>query len=104
MVSVARSGRYEGSLPRVPGAAAALHSGRRAPLLPDGVEVRADDRGGHWLELGFSVEAAAQIVAAEPTRPGATFLHEMVGPFAVRGRLAGAAFELSGLGVVEHVD
>lgn len=104
MVTVTRSGTYRGPLPRLPGAVAALHTGRRAPRLPEQIAVLADDRAGHWLDLRFTVEAAAQIVAAEPTRPGATFLHEMVGPFTARGVLVGEPFEQAGLGVVEHVD
>lgn len=88
---------------RAPGAMAALHSCRAHPDLPSRVSVVADD-GSDRVELEARLAHAAQIVVAEPTRPGYGFIHELVGDFHYRARVAGADIAGEGLVVFEHVD
>lgn len=98
--------RWHGELPgemrRVPGALAALHPDHARPRLPGGLTVAGDD-GIDAVELEFTARAAVQLVAADPVRPGYSFIHELVGGFTAAGRLGGAAFACAGLAVVEYV-
>lgn len=102
-VTTHRHGRFDGPMPRLPGAMAALHGSRRRPALPTRVVTTVRDVRS-WLDIEFTVRAAAQIIAGEPTSPGYTFLHELVGEFSCHGSLAGEPVELTGLGVFEYVD
>jgi hypothetical protein len=88
---------------RGPGAMAALHSCRAHPQLPSRVRVVADD-GYDRVELEASLAHAAQIVVAEPARPGYGFIHELVGEFRYRARIAGAETTGHGLVALEYVD
>jgi hypothetical protein len=88
---------------RVPGAMAALHSGRARPRLPARVTVVADD-GYDRVELEASLVHAAQIVVAEPARPGYAFIHELLGRFGYRARVGGIETAGEGLVAFEHVD
>ena len=88
---------------RGPGAMAALHSCRARPQLPSRVHVVADD-GYDRVELEARLAHAAQIVVAEPARPGYGFIHELVGEFRYRTRIAGAETTGDGLVVFEYVD
>ncbi len=97
------SGLLETTLRRVPGAMAALHSDRASPRLPQKVHVRADD-GVDRVEIEFTGRAAAQLIAAEPTLPGYSFIHEIVGDFRYECRVGGTESGGTGLGVFEHVD
>lgn len=102
-VSLRPVGRFAGRLRRVPGALAVLHQDRLAPALPSRLLVVAGD-GVDELTVDFRVRAAAQLLAADPTRRGYGFVHEMVGEFEVAGRLHGDRLAACGLAVVEHVD
>ena len=53
---------------------AALHSCRAHPLLPSRVRLVADD-GYDRVELEARLAHTAQIVVAEPARPGYAFIH-----------------------------
>jgi hypothetical protein len=88
---------------RGPGAMAALHAGRAHPRLPARVRVLGDD-GYDRVELEAELAHAAQIVAAEPARPGYAFIHELVGTFHYRARVAGAEATGEGLVAFEYVD
>lgn len=97
------SGLLETTLRRVPGAMAALHQDRASPRLPQTVRIRAAD-GVDRIEIEFTGRAAAQLIAAEPTFPGYSFIHEIVGDFRYECRLGETEFAGTGLGVFEHVD
>jgi hypothetical protein len=97
------AGRLEPPPVRVPGAMAALHSVRTRPTLPAEIAVVADD-GYDRVELGASLVHAAQIVVAEPSRPGYTFIHELLGRFTYRACLGGADTAGEGLVAFEYVD
>lgn len=88
---------------RLPGALAALHSDRAASRQPAGLDLTASD-GRDRLALRFDTRSVAQIVMADPMRRGYSFLHELVGDFRCSGRVGGAAFEATGLAVVERVE
>ncbi|MDQ3858413.1 MAG: hypothetical protein M3327_08215 [Actinomycetota bacterium] len=90
-------------LGRVPGAMAALHTGRARPRLPSVVSFVADD-GYDRVELDASLVHAAQIVVAEPVRPGYGFIHELLGTFRYRARIGGVEAEGEGLAAFERVD
>ena len=97
-------GRYEGPpLRRLPGALAALHQDRARPRLPGRVHVVADD-GLERVDLEFLPRAAAQLIAGDPVRRGYGFVHELVGEFTARLRLARGDRSVRGLGVFEYVD
>lgn len=96
-------GRYLGTLRRLPGSLAALHCDRMSPTLPARAVLEAQD-GQARVRVEFLVRAAAQLIAAEPTRPGTSFVHELVGEFAGELEEKGKRRLLSGLGVVEYVD
>jgi hypothetical protein len=97
----------DGALParprRLPGALAAARQDRARPRLPARVTVIADD-GIDRCELRIRPRHAAQLIAADPVRPGYGFVHELSGEFAAVGRIAGTEFETDGLAVFEHVD
>ncbi len=86
---------------RLPGAMAALHADRAAARLPARVTVHASN-GFDGLDLEFDVVDAAQLVLAEPARPGFGFLHELVGTFRCVGVLGGRRVDAAGLGVLER--
>jgi hypothetical protein len=97
------AGRLESRPVRVSGAMAALHSARAWPALPAGVAIVADD-GYDRVELEASLAHAAQLVVAEPARPGYTFIHELLGRFTYRARLGGVETAGDGLVAFEYVD
>jgi hypothetical protein len=102
-VRVGLEGRLEQPPGRVPGAMAALHSGRRFPRLPSRVLVVADD-GYDRVELDAHLAHATQLITAEPARPGYGFIHELIGRFAYRARLDGEEHSGEGLVAFEYVD
>lgn len=97
------AGRLEARLRHLPGALAALKQDRIAPKLPARVAVRADD-GIDAVEMQFVPRAAAQLIIADPDRPGYGYLHEMVGAFGASVSIAGRVRRIVGLGVFEHMD
>jgi hypothetical protein len=101
-VTLEFEGRFGSALRRLPGALAALHQDRVRPNLPARIRLVADD-GFDRLEIDFTVEAAGQLIAGDPMRPGYGFIQEMVGPFALTGRIDGTAVRHDGLGVFEYV-
>jgi hypothetical protein len=102
-VSVALSGLLQDPVRRLPGAVAALRSDRASPQLPSRMVITALE-GNDRLRLLFDARAAAQLIAADPMRPGYTFLHELVGSFTASGEVLGQEVASSGLAVVEYVD
>ena len=101
-VTLSLEGLFDAPLRRLPGVMAALHQDRAKPAIPLRVRVRAAD-GIDDIALTFTTRAAAQLIAADPFRPGYGFVHELVGSFAVRGNLAGERCDAEGLGVFEYV-
>jgi hypothetical protein len=102
VVAIAFDGNFDAPLRRLPGAMAALHQDHAKPLLPLRVHVRASD-GIDSVEVTFTTRAAAQLIAADPSRRGYGFVHELVGSFSGRITLAGEIFDSHGLGVFEYV-
>ncbi len=100
---VETTGRYTGSLRRWPGATAAAQTGRSRPTLPGRWLVVAGD-GVDRIEIEMQASAAAQIVLADPSRRGYSYLHEIVVRFSAVGRVSGQNFTLDGLGVAERLD
>jgi hypothetical protein len=82
---------------------AALHQHRARPTLPARIEIAAIDRSDE-LQITFETQAAAQLIAADPVRPGYSFIHEIAGRFTVEGRLRGEPVLEHGSGVFEYVD
>lgn len=101
-VGMRTSGRCDARLRRLPGALAALHESRRSIRLPAQLAVGAHD-GWSRLDLQFTARAAAQLIAAEPTTRGYSFIHELVGTFTARWESGGRARQIEGLGVFEYV-
>jgi len=101
-IDVQHSGWFGGRLRRVPGALAALHSDRVRPRLPEEVHIRARD-GFDEVNVHFSTEAVAQVIAGDPERKGYGFLHELVGSFRMVGRVGGTPIKSEGPGVFEYV-
>jgi hypothetical protein len=102
-VSIEYVGRRERPLRRLPGGMAAMRSDRQRPDLPERVVVRLVD-GFDEVVVEFAVTEAVQVVTAEPTGAGHTFIHELLGSFELSGRVAGHVLAGRGLGVFEHVD
>lgn len=102
-VTVQLEGRLTARTRRLPGALAALHQDRISPALPARIVVRAYD-GVDSVELVFTARAAAQLIAGDPARRGYGFLHQLVGTFAARCRIAGRTHEATGLAGFEYVD
>lgn len=88
---------------RLPGAMAALHQDRQAPMLPGRVRIRADNGLDH-IDVEFRKRSGAQLVAGEPTRRGYTFIHELAGDFLAEGRIGGKNVTADGLAVFEYVN
>jgi hypothetical protein len=95
-------GALEVAMRRVPGALAALHQDRAQLRLPKTLRVEASD-GIDRVAFEFNARAAAQLIAADPSARGYSFIHEMPGEFTYTGLIAGLEIEGSGLGVLEHV-
>ena len=102
-VRIALEGRSTVPLRRLPGSLAALHQDRMQPALPDRVHVEARD-GVDRVDLDFRVHGGAQLIAADPTRRGYGFVHELVGAFTAEAAIGGRPHAASGLGVFEFVD
>jgi hypothetical protein len=102
-LAVTRTGHLGPPERRVPGSLAALHTDRRMPLLPRQVRIVLDDGLDH-ATIDISTTASAQLIIAEPTRPGVSFIHELTGTFRCSGRFSGHPVETSGLAVFEHAD
>jgi hypothetical protein len=102
-VRIDTAGALDARPRRLPGALAALHVDRARPALPAEVHVDVDDARGR-VRLRFRAAAAAQLIAAEPGEHGFGFIHELPGTFEASGSIGGAAFDVEGLGIYEHVD
>ncbi|MEO8451709.1 MAG: hypothetical protein ABI647_18095 [Gemmatimonadota bacterium] len=103
LVEIEHRGRLGEPLRRLPGALAALHQDRIAPRLPERILVSAAD-GIDRVELEIQPRAAAQVIAADPSRHGYGFIHEMVGRFEADCRIGGRTTHVTGLAVFEYVD
>ena len=88
---------------RLPGAAAALHADRRRPALPAVLTVRART-GDDIVDLEFRCRSIVQLILGDPVTGGWSFLHEMSGSFRANGSIAGSAFEIDGLAMVERLE
>ncbi|MBM7808036.1 hypothetical protein JOD57_003873 [Geodermatophilus bullaregiensis] len=102
-VDVRTDGRMSGPIRRLPGATAAAQTGRSRPDLPSRWQVRAVDGFDH-VEAEVCATAAAQLVLAEPTGPGYSYLHEIAVTFSAEGRVRGRRVRLQGLGIAERLD
>ena len=87
---------------RLPGALAALHQDRRWLRLPETVRLRARDGIDH-IDIIFRARAAAQLITADPIRPGYGFIHELPGRFEITGHLGGRQVHEKGQGIFEYV-
>lgn len=96
-------GRYDRAIRRLPGAVAALRSDRQRPDLPARVLVSLAD-GRDRADVDFEVDAAVQLVAVDPVRPGQTFVHELFGTFEATVTIGGRTVTGRGVAVFEHVD
>lgn len=101
-IDVEFEGWFAGRLRRVPGALAALHSDRVRPRLPERILLRARD-GFDEVEVDFRTTGGAQLIAGDPVAPGYGFLHELMGSYALEGRVDGRSFSSKGTGVFEYV-
>lgn len=88
---------------RIPGALAAVHADRRNPGLPAQFVITADD-GVNAARLVLDARTAAQLILAEPTRPGYSFINEIAGHCRVVGRINDVEFAASGVGIFEYVE
>jgi hypothetical protein len=88
---------------RLPGALAVLHVDRARPKLSSNLTIRADD-GHDRVRLEFTARSAAQLIVADSSQRGYSFLHEIVGSFTCSGKIGGKTFEDDGLAVVERVE
>lgn len=95
-------GTLEGAMLRIPGALAALHQDRAHVQLPKTLRIDAGD-GIDRVTVEFTARTAAQLIAADPSARGYSFIHEIPGEFTYTGLLSGLEIEGSGLGVLEHV-
>jgi hypothetical protein len=102
-IDVRADGRMTGPLRRLPGATAAAQTGRSRPDLPARMHVRAAYGLDH-VDVEVRATAAAQLVLAEPTGQGYSYLHEMAVTFSAEGRIRGRRIDLEGLGIVERLD
>lgn len=102
-VRVAAEGRLDATPRRFPGALAALHADRARPDLPARLRVEGTD-GTDWVRLDCVLEAAAQLIVADPVTGGYGFIHELAGRFTSSGTVGGVGVGGEGLAVVEHVD
>jgi hypothetical protein len=102
-VTVTWSGLLKARPHRLPGALAVLHVDRARPQLPARLSISADDGRDH-ARLDFTARAAAQLILADTTDRGYSFLHELVGSFVCSGSIGGQRFDDEGLAVVERVE
>jgi hypothetical protein len=97
------SGPSQSPRRRLPGALAALHTDRIAARVPQRLAIEADD-GVDSIELHFTSRSTAQLILTDPSRPGASFLHELAGTFTADGRMRGIDSHVDGLAVVERLE
>lgn len=101
-----RVGLERGAMPvrrRLPGALAVIHPDRGMPELPLRLVLEASSSIAD-LELSFAARSAAQLILAEPTRPGASFINELAGACRLTARLDGRTIRAEGFGVFEYVE
>jgi hypothetical protein len=102
-ITVELSGTLGSLARRIPGALAAVHADRRNPGLPARFVITADD-GVNAVRLVLDARTAAQLILAEPTRPGYSFINEIVGNCTVVGKINDFEFTASGVGIFEYVE
>ncbi|NOD88202.1 MULTISPECIES: hypothetical protein [unclassified Ruegeria] len=88
---------------RLPGALAAIHPDRRAPDLPRRVTLQAESRTARF-ELHFEAETVAQLLLADPMRPGSGYINELAGRCHLVASLDRALLRAEGCGVFEYVE
>lgn len=95
----------EGPAPsrRLPGALAAVHPDRRHADLPGTVRIEAENAGA-GLAVTFTTSHVAQLLLAEPTRPGTAFINELSGTCRLTARIDGANRIAEGMGIFEYVE
>lgn len=102
-VALVREGRLAGVERRLPGALAAIHPDRRRPDLPARLRITAEAPGAA-CEIDFAPGSAAQLILAEPTRPGTAFINELAGPCRLSALIGRTRVAAEGQGVFEHVE
>ena len=88
---------------RLPGALAAIHPDRRRPDLPGMVRIEAES-GASALAVTFTPRHCAQLLLAEPTRRGTTFINELSGTCRLTARIDGEFVQSEGMGIFEYVE
>lgn len=88
---------------RLPGALAAIHPDRRSPDVPQRVILRGDGPSARF-ELSFKAHTIAQLLLAEPMRPGAGFINEVTGTCTLSAQLDQELVRAEGVGVFEYVE
>ena len=88
---------------RVPGVLAAIHPDRLRPALPRSIEIVSAE-GSNTLRLVVEGSSAAQLLLAEPTRPGYAYINEIAGVCSASGRIFGTEIAATGTGVFEYVE
>ncbi|HHI70221.1 MAG TPA: hypothetical protein ENJ91_04410 [Rhodobacteraceae bacterium] len=88
---------------RLPGALAAVHPDRAMPDLPGRVTLRGESPDA-MFELEFTARSAAQLILAEPTAPGTSYINEISGTCSFIGQIKGAPVRETGMGIFEYVE
>ena len=88
---------------RIPGALATIHTDRRHPNLPKKIQIQAENMSD-VVSLTFIGKSVAQLLLAEPTRPGNAFIHEISGATEIIARVGGEEIKSRGIGVFEYVE
>jgi hypothetical protein len=91
MLRTRRSGRFDGEIPRRPGAARLVADGE-VLTVPRRFEVSARD-GEDWLDLSYTVGAALQVSVPSEYGFGLVGLNETFGDLRVQGALGGEAVD-----------
>ncbi|MGC3939674.1 hypothetical protein ACOTTU_17860 [Roseobacter sp. EG26] len=87
---------------RLPGALAAIHPDRRLSDLPRQLVLRGDNPNARF-ELVFETDGAAQLLLAEPMRPGMGFINEIAGRCKLSCVIGQKSISATGLGIFEYV-
>lgn len=102
-VNVSLNGRMRGVQRRLPGALATIHADRCHPDLPSVVRIRGESALAS-LQLEFVGNTAAQLIVAEPTRPGTAFINEIAGTCSLLAIVEGTQLAAQGSGIFEYVE
>lgn len=87
---------------RLPGALAAIHPDRRTLDLPRRVTLVGESARARF-ELVFDADTAAQLLLADPMRPGFGFINEVAGTCRLSAVLDQKQLRTKGIGIFEYV-